>query len=160
MTVREHKGLDYKLYKRNRTRKDCRHVGKRYKATFLVQKKPHFPHQLQSMPDGPRFFSTLWHNHHFYPPLLLPPVWFCFAVLSAYLIAIPFIRPAHVHRLLQSVFSIADLLSYCYASCIFDDAIVGGSILPVQESTDERVHLEAEIHLAKERLSIRGLLGH
>ena len=76
--------------------------------------------------------------------------WFCFSAVSLYLVAIPFARPTPAYRLPRAILNIADLLSFCYASHIFDDKIEGHSIFSVQDPTDSQIHLQSKIHLSKQ----------
>lgn len=75
--------------------------------------------------------------------------WVCFVVLIVYLLTIPFIRPTPAYRLPRFPSSIVHVIGYCYASRIMDEKVFGNTMLSVQDATDERVHLESKIHLAK-----------
>ncbi len=61
----------------------------------------------------------------------------------------PFARSTPAYRLPRSAGSLADILVYCYASCILDDSVLGEPVFSAQEKADRRVHLESKSHLAK-----------
>lgn len=85
--------------------------------------------------------------------------WFCFAVLVIYLFTIPLVRPTPAYRLPRVVVNISDLLSYCYASRILGNEILGRPIFSVQERIDEKLHLESKVHLAKQNYRFGFYLG-
>ena len=78
--------------------------------------------------------------------------WLCYTVLILNLLSIPLARPSTAYRLPRSITNFADTLSYCYASRILDDTIWPDEpVFSAQKPTDERVHLESKVHLAKRK---------
>ena len=85
--------------------------------------------------------------------------WTTFTFLMIFFVCLPLARPTAAFRLPRPIHSLSDLLCFCYASRMFDDKILDKPAFSVQDPTDERVHLESRIRLAKQKYQFGLYLG-
>ncbi|KAF8860283.1 hypothetical protein BDZ45DRAFT_316576 [Acephala macrosclerotiorum] len=87
--------------------------------------------------------------------------WTCFVLLNTYLIFLFIVRPPPNYRLPRSIRSIADVLTYCYASKLLDDKGPDGKpVFSAQDFDDERVHMKSRIRLTKKKYQFGLYLGN
>ncbi|CZR65376.1 uncharacterized protein PAC_15276 [Phialocephala subalpina] len=87
--------------------------------------------------------------------------WTCFVLLNLYLIFLLIVRPPPNYRLPRSIRSIADVLTYCYASKLLDDVGPDGKpVFSAQDIDDERIHMKSRIRLTKKRYQFGLYLGN
>lgn len=80
--------------------------------------------------------------------------WATFAILIVYIVCLPFARPTAPSRMPHLLNNVADVTLLCYESKIYDDPIFS-----VQDATDERIHLESRVNLAKLKYQFGLYLG-
>ncbi len=86
--------------------------------------------------------------------------WFCFFILLMYLLCLVVARPPPAYRLPRNgIYTIGDLMQWCYASRIFDEELHGRPMFEVQDAEDERIQLLSRIHLAKRNYQFGLYLG-
>jgi hypothetical protein len=86
--------------------------------------------------------------------------WACFSFLIFYFICLGIVRPPPSYRLPRSVRTIADILSYCYASKLLDDLGPDGTpVFAPQAKDDERCHMKYRICLMKKKYQFGLYLG-
>lgn len=74
----------------------------------------------------------------------------CLTILILYIFFMLFIRPTPGYRLPRIATSISDILCYCHSSRILDDLSNDGTpIFSCHDATEDRIHLQSRIHLAK-----------
>lgn len=86
--------------------------------------------------------------------------WASFSILGLYLLCTALARPTKAYRLPRNgIYTIGDLIQWCYASRIFDEELHGRPIFHVQGAKDERIQLLSRIHLAKRNYQFGLYLG-
>lgn len=86
--------------------------------------------------------------------------WFSFSILLMYLLCLVVARPPQAYRLPRNgIYTIGDLMQWCYASRIFDEVLHGRPMFEVQDAEDERIQLLSRIHLAKRNYQFGLYLG-
>ena len=77
--------------------------------------------------------------------------WATFSILIIFCLCIGYARPTTAYRLPRCVWNIANLTLFCNQSRLLDDEILGKPVFSANDPSEERIHMESRIHLAKQK---------